>query len=102
MFEDQPVALILDEFQKWFDGLSDQPGAEGIKYRTWAENFIQNLSELSKDRSDILILVISVLNNNTEAFRQVHRDGPVLIDFRGPTAKQDRQKLSEAIALPLV
>lgn len=93
MFEDQPVALILDEFQKWFDGLSDQPGAEGIKYRTWAENFIQNLSELSKDRSDILILVISVLNNNTEAFRQVHRDGPVLIDFRGPTAKQDRQKL---------
>lgn len=33
------------------------------------------------------------MNNNTEAFRQVHRDGPVLIDFRGPTAKQDREKL---------
>lgn len=93
MFEAQPVVLILDEFQKWFDGLSDQPGPEGIKYRTWAENFVQNLSELSKERPDILILVISVLNNNTEAFRQVHRDGPVLIDFRGPTAKQDRQRL---------
>ncbi|MBI4333521.1 MAG: DUF499 domain-containing protein [Chloroflexi bacterium] len=93
MFEAQPVALILDEFQKWFDGLSDHPGAEGIKYRTLAENFVQNLSELSKDRPDILILVVSVLNNNTEAFRQIHRDGPVIIDFRGPTAKQDRKKL---------
>jgi len=93
MFEAQPVALILDEFQKWFDGLSDQPGPEGIKYRTWAENFIQNLSEISKDRPEILMLVISVLNNNTEAFRQVHRDGPVIIDFRGPTAKEDRKKL---------
>jgi hypothetical protein len=90
MFEAQPVALILDEFQKWFDGLSDQPGPEGIKYRTLAENFIQNLSELSKDRPDILILVVSVLNNNTEAFRQVHRDGPIIVDFRGPTAKEDR------------
>jgi hypothetical protein len=73
--------------------LSDQSGPEGIKYRTWAENFIQNLSELSKDRPDLLILVISVLNNSTDAFRQVHRDGPTLIDFRGPTAKNDRQKL---------
>ncbi len=93
MFEAQPIALILDEFQKWFDGLSDHPGPEGIKYRTLAENFIQNLSELSKDRPDILILVVSVLNNNTEAFRQVHRDGPVIIDFRGPNAKEDRKKL---------
>lgn len=93
MFEAQPVALILDEFQKWFDGLSDQPGPEGIKYRTLAENFIQNLSELSKDRPDILILVVSVLNNNTDAFRQIHRDGPVIVDFRGPTAKEDRKNL---------
>ncbi len=93
MFEAQPTVLILDEFQKWFDGLSDQAGPEGVKYRTLAENFIQNLSELSKDRPDILILVVSVLNNNTDAFRQVHRDGPVIIDFRGPTAKEDRKKL---------
>jgi hypothetical protein len=93
MFEDKPTALILDEFQKWFDGLSDQPGPEGTKYRTLAENFIQNLSELSKDRPDVLILVVSVLNNSTEAFRQIHRDGPVIIDFRGPTAKEDRKKL---------
>lgn len=93
MFEAQPVALILDEFQKWFDGLSDKPGPEGIKYRTCAENFIQNLSEISKDQPEILMPVISVLNNNTEAFRQVHRDGPIIIDFRGPTAREDRKKL---------
>lgn len=93
MFEEQPTALILDEFQKWFDGLSDQSGAEGIKYRIWAENFIQNLSEIAKDRPDILILVTSVLNSETEAFRQVHRVGPVLVDFSGPTAKKDRQRL---------
>jgi len=93
MFEAQPVALILDEFQKWFDGLSDQPGTERIKYRTLAENFIQNPSEPSKDRPGLLILVVSVLNNNTEAFRQIHRDGPVIVDFRGSTAKEDRKKL---------
>jgi len=29
MFEAQPVALILDEFQKWFDGLGDQRALRG-------------------------------------------------------------------------
>ncbi len=93
MFQKQPTALILDEFQKWFESLSDQPGTEGKKYRTWAENFIQNLSELAQERPDILILVTSVLNSDSEAFRQIHRVGPVLIDFSGPTARKDRQKL---------
>jgi hypothetical protein len=93
MFESQPVALILDEFQKWFDGLHDEPGATGRKWRESASNFIQNLSEIAKDRPDILLLVVSVLNNNTDAFGQIHRNGPILIDFRGPTAKQDRKRL---------
>lgn len=93
MFEEQPSALILDEFQKWFDGLHDEEGSTGRKWRECASNFIQNLSEIAKDRPEILILVISVLNNTTEAFRQVHRNDPVVIDFRGPTAKHDRQKL---------
>lgn len=93
MFEDQPTALILDEFQKWFDGLHDEEGSTGRKWRECASNFIQNLSEIAKDRPEILILVISVLNNSTESFRQVHRNDPVVIDFRGPTAKEDRQKL---------
>ena len=93
MFAAQPVVLILDEFQKWFDGLHDEPGSTGKKQFTWTYNFIQNLSELSVDRPDILILVVSVLNNDTEAFQQIHRDGPVVIDFQGPTAKVDRQRL---------
>lgn len=93
MFEAQPVALILDEFQKWFDGLHDDPGVTGRKWRESASNFIQNLSEMSRERPEILILVVSVLNNDTEAFQQVHRDGPVLVDFSGPTATQDRQQL---------
>jgi hypothetical protein len=93
MFEEKPTCLILDEFQKWFDGLSNEPGDEGIKYSTWAENFIQNLSEIANDRPEILILAISVLDNTTDAFQQVHRQGPLVIDFQTPSAKQDRQKL---------
>lgn len=93
MFEENPTCLILDEFQKWFDGLHNEPGDDGIKYKTWAENFIQNLSEIAKDRPEILILAISVLDNATNAFQQVHRQGPKVIDFHGPSAKQDRQKL---------
>jgi len=91
MFTDAPVALILDEFQKWFDGLPEQHG--DAKPLEWASNFVQILSELASDRPDILILFVSVLNNGTEAFRQIHRNHPVLIDFHGPTAKQDRQRL---------
>ncbi|OGR23289.1 MAG: hypothetical protein A2277_18960, partial [Desulfobacterales bacterium RIFOXYA12_FULL_46_15] len=93
MFEEQPVCLILDEFQTWYTGLPTKDKKTGINPKQLAFNFIQNLSEMAKDRSDILILVISVLNNQNEAFQQVHRQGPVLIDFRGPSAKEDRQKL---------
>lgn len=93
MFADQPTALILDEFQKWFDGLPTKEADTGMNPQECASNFIQILSEMAADRPEILILVISVLNNQTEAFRQIHRTGPVVIDFRGPTAKDDRQKL---------
>ncbi len=93
MFEECPTCLILDEFQKWFDGLHNEPGDDGIKYKTWAENFIQNLSEIAEDRPEILILVISVLDNTTDAFQQVRRKSHKIIDFHGPSAKADRQKL---------
>lgn len=92
MFKSQPVALILDEFQTWFDTLADDIGTIE-KRREKALNFIQNLSEISVERSDLLIFVISVLNNDTEAFKQVHRNSPVVIDFSGPSAKKDRQNL---------
>ncbi len=93
MFEEKPVCLILDEFQTWYKGLPEKDKT-GSNPRQLAFNFIQNLSEIAKDRPEILIFVISVLDNQNEAFQQVHRQGPVLIDFRGPSAKEDRQKLT--------
>ena len=91
MFESQPTCLILDEFQSWYDALPDE--RNGIKERACAFSFIQLLSEISKDRPDILMFIVSVRDNQTDAFRQLHRQGPTLIDFSGETAKQDRQKL---------
>ncbi|MHB1421275.1 MAG: DUF499 domain-containing protein [Bacillota bacterium] len=93
MFSLQPTVLIVDEFQTWFDGLNDEPGDTGRKRRTWTFNFIQILSELSKDRPDIFRFIISVRNNQTDAYRQVHRDNPALVDFKGVTAKTDRKRL---------
>ena len=93
MFTDQPTCLILDEFQTWFAGLPEKDPKAGLPIKQWAFNFIQNLSEISKERPDILLFVVSVLNNQSEAFHQIHRQGPVIIDFRGPSAKQDRLKL---------
>ena len=93
LFAETHTTLILDEFQTWFDGLSDTAGDTGPKRRQWAFNFIQILSELSKERPDLFMLVVSVRDSTTEAFRQIHRDGPVIIDFKGETAKDDRKRL---------
>jgi hypothetical protein len=93
MFEDHPTCLILDEFQTWYAGLPDKDPKTGILIKKYAFNFVQILSEIAEQRPELLILVISVLNNDNDVFAQIHRQGPVVIDFRGPSAKQDRQKL---------
>ncbi len=93
MFAEQKTALILDELQTWYDGLHDEPGNEGKKRRQWAFNFIQTLSELAEDRPDLFCLVVSVRDNTTESFQQIHRKGPVIIDFKGETAREDRKRL---------
>ncbi len=93
LFNTQRTALILDELQTWFDGLHDEAGEHGRKRRQWAFNFIQILSELSKERPDLLCLIASVRDSTTEAYRQIHRDGPVLVDFKGETAREDRKRL---------
>ncbi len=93
MFAKQRTALILDEFQTWFDGLHDEPGESGRKRRQWAFNFIQNLSELATQRPDLFVFIVSVRDNTTDSFKQIHRDGPVLVDFKGETAKGDRKRL---------
>ena len=90
LFEHTPTALVLDEFQTWYDGLMD---TKQHPWRAWAFNFVQVLSEIAKERPDLLVLVVSVRNGNTDAFQQIQRVGPILVDFKGPTAKQDRQKL---------
>ncbi|MBT3361856.1 MAG: DUF499 domain-containing protein, partial [Rhodospirillales bacterium] len=93
LFAEMHTTLILDEYQTWFDGLSDTEGDTGPKRRQWAFNFIQILSELSKERPDLFMLVVSVRDNATDAFMQIHRDSPVIIDFKGETAKEDRKRL---------
>jgi len=91
MFSLKPTVLIVDECQTWYDGLNDEPGDTGRKRRSWTFNFIQVLSELAKERPDIFRFIISVRNNQTDAFRQVHRDNPALVDFKGVTAPPERR-----------
>ena len=93
MLEAHPVALILDEFQKWFEGLSDEPGDEGRKWKTAAFNFIKMLAEIADDRPDLLVLAVSFLDNDSEAYDQVNRVPTSIVDFSGPTAKEDRKRL---------
>lgn len=93
LFAERPTALVLDEFQTWFDGLHDDPGNTGLKRRHWAFNFVQILSELAKERPDLLMLIVSVRDTATEGYRQIHRIGPVVIDFKGESAKEDRKRL---------
>jgi hypothetical protein len=90
MFQHTPTALILDEFQTWFDGLTN---TKQYPFRTWAFNFVQLLSEIAKEHPDQLVLVVSVRNGNTDAFQQIQRVNPVIVDFKGPSAKHDRLRL---------
>ena len=86
----QPVMLLLDEFQTWFDGQTETPGKP---QRTWAFNFIQTLSEIAKNHPDLLVLVISVRNGKTDAYLQVRRVAPLEIDFKSVQSKVDRRRL---------
>ena len=90
LLEKQPTALILDEYQTWYDGLTN---TKQYPWKNWAFNFIQNLSEIAKGFPSRLVLVVSVRNGDTDAFRQIHRVNPALVDFKGPHAKRDRQRL---------
>ncbi len=90
LFRHTPTALILDEFQTWYDGLTN---TKQYPWRSWAFNFIQILSEIAKEHPDLLVLVVSVRNGNTDAFQQIQRVNPIIIDFKGPSAKHDRLRL---------
>lgn len=90
LFKHTPTVLVLDEFQTWYDGLTN---TKQFPWRTWAFNFIQLLSEIAKEHPDLLVLVVSVRNGETEAYQQVHRVNPRQIDFKGPNARRDRLRL---------
>jgi hypothetical protein len=90
MFKRKPTLLILDEFQTWFEGLTN---TKQYPARNWAFTFIQILSEIAQKHPELLVLVVSVRDGNSEAFQQMHRVNPVLVDFHGPLAKRDRQRL---------
>jgi Protein of unknown function (DUF499) len=90
----QPVLLLLDEFQTWYDGLTS---TKQYPWRQWAFNFIQMLSELASERPDLLVLVVSVRDGSSDAYQQIHRNNPVHIDFKaGGSAErvqQDRRRM---------
>jgi hypothetical protein len=94
LLEHTPTMLLLDEFQTWYDGLTN---TKQYPWRQWAFNFIQILSEIAKERPDLLVLVISVRNGGSDAYQQVHRVHPVAIDFKaGGSAEriqQDRRRM---------
>lgn len=94
LLEYKPTMLLLDEFQTWYDGLTN---TKQYPWRQWAFNFIQILSEIAKERPDLLVLVISVRNGGSDAYQQVHRVNPIAIDFKaGGSAEriqQDRRRM---------
>jgi len=94
LLQHKPTMLLLDEFQTWFDGLTN---TKQYPWKNWAFNFIQILSEIAKERPDLLVLVISVRNGASDAYQQVHRVNPVAIDFMAggnpELVQQDRRRM---------
>jgi hypothetical protein len=90
LFQKQPTLLILDEFQTWYEGLTNN---KQYPWRNWAFNFIQILSEIAEKNPELLALVVSVRDGVSDAAQQIYRVNPVRIDFKGPQAKHDRQRL---------
>jgi hypothetical protein len=89
-----PTVLLLDEFQTWYDGLTN---TKQFPWRNWAFNFIQVLSEIAKEHPELLVLVVSVRNGGSDAYQQIHRVNPVAIDFKAGGSperiQQDRRRM---------
>lgn len=90
MVQRQPTVIILDEFQTWYDALTN---TKQYPWKNWAFNFIQILSEIAEEYPHLLVLVVSVRNGQTDAYQQIHRRNPSIIDFKGQYAKRDRKRL---------
>lgn len=79
MLTHTPVMLLLDEFQTWYDGLTN---TAQYPWKNWAFNFIQILSEIADKHPELLVFVVSVRNGGSDAYQQIHRVNPVQIDFK--------------------
>ena len=94
MLRHTPTVLLLDEFQTWYDGLTN---TKQYPWKNWAFNFIQMLSEIAKEHPDLLVLVVSVRDGGTDAYQQIHRVNPVQIDFKAGGSperiQQDRRRM---------
>ncbi|WP_129628416.1 DUF499 domain-containing protein [Candidatus Oscillochloris fontis] len=94
MLRHTPVMLLLDEFQTWFDGLTN---TKQYPWRQWAFNFVQILAELAKEHPELLVLVVSVRNGSTDAYQQIHRVNPLVVDFKAGGSperiQQDRRRM---------
>ena len=94
LLQHTPTMLLLDEFQTWYDGLTN---TKQYPWKNWAFNFIQILSEVAKEHPELLVLVISVRNGSSDAYQQVHRVNPVSIDFMAggdpERVQQDRRRM---------
>jgi hypothetical protein len=89
MLKKDPCALLLDEFQTWFEGLSNSPEPR----QTWAFNFIQILAEIAQNNPELLTLVVAVREGTSNAAQQLFRVNPVRVDFKAERARRDRQPL---------
>lgn len=72
LLENKPTMLLLDEFQTWYDGLTN---TKQYPWKNWAFNFIQILSEIAKERPDLLVLVPAFLRAITPVMQQLGGDG---------------------------
>lgn len=94
LLQHTPTMLLLDEFQTWYDGLTN---TKQYPWKNWAFTFIQILSEIANEYPELLVLVISVRNGGSDAYQQVHRVNPVAIDFMAggnpERVQQDRRRM---------
>jgi len=94
LFEKRSTVLALDEFQSWYESLSETPAKP---QRQQAYNFLQQLQDIAVDHPDRLKLVISVRSGQTDAVSQIRRKSHEVIDFKAagtPGAiKSDRRQM---------
>lgn len=79
---DQPVFLILDELERWYDAVDEET-------QSLNRNFIQALSEVSH-RDGRLTLLTSVLGERQEPAETIRRTKPLELSFQ---SSEDRERV---------